>query len=68
MVLNSVQEPSLLHPIQVADQLGVALKTLENWRAEGRGPGFIKLGSNGLVRYEQVELDRWKAANREVRS
>ena len=42
---------------QAATYLGLARGTLDNWRTEGRGPRFIKLGSK--VVYDTVDLDRW---------
>lgn len=35
-------------------------KTLENWRCQGRGPRFLKLGSR--VIYTKDELDAFKAS------
>ena len=32
-------------------------QTLANWRCEGRGPAFIKLG--GRVAYRGDDLNRW---------
>src|SRR5688572_16803395 len=44
-----------------AEDLGLAPKTLANWRYQGRGPRYLKLGQR--VVYEQAELDAFKAAN-----
>lgn len=40
-----------------AAELGVAPKTLRNWRYDGFGPRYIKVGRS--VRYDTAELDRW---------
>lgn len=46
---------------EAAAQLGVAPKTLENWRSIGRGPRYVKVGS--LVRYPQSEIDAYLKKN-----
>lgn len=46
---------------QAADYLGCRPKTLENWRALGRGPAYLKLGSRVL--YPQQELDDYVSAH-----
>lgn len=46
---------------RAAEYLGLAPKTLDNWRTSGRGPKFLKLGARVL--YPQTELDAYKAAN-----
>lgn len=43
-----------------ADYLGVAVRTLENWRCRRYGPRYVKIG--GSVRYRQSDLDAWLAA------
>ncbi len=37
-----------------AKVLGVAVRTLERWRVEGRGPRFVKLGSRVGYRPEDL--------------
>lgn len=37
--------------------LGVPVQTLKNWRADGEGPPYVKVGR--LVRYDPRDLDRW---------
>lgn len=43
--------------------VGVAPKTLANWRALGRGPAYTKLseGRGGRVRYRVADLQRFLA-------
>ena len=36
---------------QVASMLGLAVQTLRNWRFQGRGPSYVKLGPRA-VRYK----------------
>ena len=46
---------------KAAEYLGLGLRTLDNWRSQGRGPRYLKLGSR--VIYPLQELDAFKAAN-----
>ena len=47
---------------QAAAHLALKPKTLHNWRAQGRGPAFVKLG--GRVLYPIRDLEAFVAANR----
>lgn len=50
---------------QASDVLGVAVKTLANWRAAALGPPYRKYGSrNGPVRYVLSELIAWRDTHR----
>ena len=49
---------------QAAARLGLAPKTLRNWRSRGDGPGFLRLGS--AVRYHLDELDGWALGQKAV--
>ena len=51
----------LLRPSEAARALGVHPQSLANWRAEGRGPCFVKLGT--AVRYDADALRLFVAAN-----
>lgn len=42
---------------EAAGYLHVAVGTLANWRSNGTGPQYVKLG--GTVRYRQVDLDAY---------
>lgn len=42
---------------QAAAHVGVAAKTLANWRSSGKGPVYVKVGS--LVTYRKQDLDAW---------
>lgn len=46
----------LMNEHQAAALLGVAVKTLRNWRCRGDGPKFVKLGGGRLVRYRESDL------------
>lgn len=62
---TSLSQPSpqaeYLNTKQTAVLLGVGRKTLEGWRANGRGPKFVKLP--GAVRYSRADLDAWLKRN-----
>lgn len=34
----------ILRPAELAEALGLSEKTLSNWRAESRGPRFVRMG------------------------
>jgi hypothetical protein len=53
----------LLTREQVAAMLGLDPHTLACWRSEGRGPAFIKFGSNrsAAVRYRRSAVEAWLA-------
>lgn len=42
---------------EAAERLGVQGSTLDNWRWNGSGPRYIKVG--GLVRYRLHDLAEW---------
>ncbi|WP_077210043.1 helix-turn-helix transcriptional regulator [Corynebacterium phoceense] len=44
-------------PTAAAEMLGLSRGTLANWRAEGRGPRYIKSGRQILYRVKY--LDAW---------
>lgn len=44
---------------EAAKYLGVGSGTLQNWRSQGRGPKFLKIGR--AVRYHKETLDRFLA-------
>ncbi|WP_413800120.1 helix-turn-helix transcriptional regulator [Streptomyces iranensis] len=52
-----------LTPVQLADELGVSVGTLANWRWRGEGPRYLKLGSgrSSPIRYQREDVDAWKA-------
>ncbi len=48
---------NLLTTQQLAEYLGVAVSTLIQYRRDGNGPVYIKLGH--LVRYRMQDVERW---------
>jgi excisionase family DNA binding protein len=49
--------PQLLTIDEAAAYLRQPVKTLRNWRSEGRGPASMKLGRRVL--YDKTDLDAW---------
>ena len=48
----------LLTPHEVASQLGVTVSLLGRWRANGKGPPWIALGTRRVV-YSEAGLYAW---------
>jgi predicted DNA-binding transcriptional regulator AlpA len=58
-------QPEYLSTKAAAAALGLGRSTLEGWRAQGKGPKFIKLpGVGGAVRYARADLNEWAAKHR----
>jgi predicted DNA-binding transcriptional regulator AlpA len=51
-----------LNEHEVARIIGVQVKTLRNWRVQGRGPLFVRTGTK-LVRYRPLDVQAWQEAN-----
>lgn len=51
-------KPAYLRPAQAAKYLSISAQHLQRMRSQGIGPRFRK-GSNNIVLYAVVELDRW---------
>lgn len=48
---------SLIEPAELAQLLGVSLKTLSNWRCQRSGPLYMKVGRRVL--YGRESIERW---------
>lgn len=46
-----------INPQEAARRLGVEPSTLANWRWNGRGPRYIRVG--GRIRYRLMDLAHW---------
>jgi predicted DNA-binding transcriptional regulator AlpA len=57
---QSAASPRLLTAADVAEQTGLSVETLAQWRSQRRGPNFLKISRN-FVRYRQCDLDGWLA-------
>lgn len=47
----------LMVPAQVSAYLGIPTGTLANWRYQGRGPAFVRVGRH--VRYRSEDISEW---------
>ena len=57
MARTSPSQLPLLAPPELARQIGVPVKTLYNWRANGKGPRAIRVGKH--LRYRAADVDAW---------
>ncbi|RRR95561.1 helix-turn-helix transcriptional regulator [Glycomyces terrestris] len=55
---ESTTDDFLLTPEETADILKVATQTLANWRSQGKGPSWVKLGAR-RCRYRHSEIHRF---------
>lgn len=49
---------TLLTPEETSDVLKVATQTLANWRSQGKGPAWVRLGAR-RCRYRRSEIERF---------
>ena len=56
----------LMRPRAVSEMIGAALPTLDQWRREGRGPAYVKLGTGRGARvvYHRIDVEAWLASSR----
>jgi excisionase family DNA binding protein len=50
----------LLSTEEVAEQTGLSVETLAQWRSQKKGMPYVKISRN-CVRYRQSDLDGWLA-------
>jgi len=55
-------QSKLLSTEQLATYLGIAKSTILQYRRDGTGPQYIKLGH--LVRYKQDDVEAWLEAKK----
>jgi len=51
-----MEEKIFLNQNELASRWGMSPRTLEGWRAHGKGPSYVKLG--GQVRYKLEEIKK----------
>jgi predicted DNA-binding transcriptional regulator AlpA len=49
-----------LTPLELAQRLGVSLRSIERWRTTGEGPAFVRAGARA-VRYPLAAIEAWEA-------
>lgn len=64
MTARTSQRLPLWGPCDVAEHLGVTVKTLRNWRSRGMGPPGFLIG--GAVRYRQEAVHAWVDAQADL--
>ena len=54
-------EKNMLTTGELAERLGVKPQTLREWRMQGRGPAYVKLGNpvSGRTLYRVEDVDAW---------
>lgn len=52
----------LLNTKELARYLGVAISTITQYRLDGTGPDYVKLGH--LVRYKIADVEKWLDARK----
>jgi predicted DNA-binding transcriptional regulator AlpA len=57
-VLQELVEDELVDEAEAALMLGVSRRTMQNWRQDGTGPRYFKIGAGerGGVRYSRQEV------------
>ena len=58
------QDHTLLSTKLLSRRWNIAPRTLERWRAEGRGPQFVRIGRH--VRYRQADILAFEAKHSET--
>lgn len=52
----------LLTTRELSRRYGISVGTVQNWRSQGRGPTYVKLGRS--VRYRVEDIEAFVQANR----
>ena len=55
----------VLNEFEAAEQLSAKVQTLRNWRHQGRGPAYVRIGSR-KIGYLPEDLDRFIMAGRVI--
>lgn len=53
----------MIEPVELAQRWKIHVKTLGNWRVQGRGPAYVKMGGrNSKVLYREADVLAYEAA------
>lgn len=60
---TAIASRAFLTPKEVSDRYGgrIHTRTLANWRSQGSGPPFVKIG--GAILYPREKLFSWEESN-----
>ncbi len=64
--MDPADDPEFLDQIEVAKLLEVTVRTLYRWRAQERGPAFVRVVSTGDFYYRREDVERYLALDRTV--
>ena len=64
--MDPEDDPEFLDQNEVAELVGVTVRTLYRWRAQERGPAFCRVVSTGAYFYRREDVDRYLALDRTV--
>ena len=61
----SLKDDRLVSTAEAAQMLGLAPKTLREWRSQRKGPAVLRLGTGPRARccYRRSDLEAWTRAN-----
>ena len=60
-----MKEPRFIDTPAAAAMIGLSTKTLEQWRGQGRGPAFYRLGRPGKkIVYKVTDLEAFMVQSR----
>jgi excisionase family DNA binding protein len=54
---QSIQDKELLTDTETASYLGLADRTLRDWRKQGKGPAFVQMGKK--IRYRKTDINEY---------
>ena len=58
MLSHATTPTDFIFPGELSSRIGISVQTLARWRCEGRGPGYIKIGSR-RVAYPAEAVNAW---------
>lgn len=61
MESTEMRTAGMLTPRDLADRWQVPQRTLGQWRYQGTGPAYVKIG--GAVRYRAADVEAYEAAH-----
>ena len=61
--MSTSVRPQFLTPQQLSDrwEKRIGPRTLANWRCQGNGPPFVKIG--GAIAYRLADVEAWEQRN-----